>query len=46
MTVDENGHGELHLTGIDTRRDLVLAISALAPVTVETASYEFEVSPQ
>jgi hypothetical protein len=46
MTIDENGHGELQLTGVDTNRDLVLAVSALAPVTVETASYEFEISPQ
>ena len=44
MPVDENGHGELHLTGVDTRKDLTLIISALAPVTVEMASYEFEIN--
>ncbi len=44
MTVDESGHGELHLTGVQTRDDLTLVISALAPVTVETASYQFEIT--
>ena len=43
MTVDENGHGELHLSGVRTNDDLTLIISALAPVTVETASYQFEI---
>ena len=46
MTVDEKGHGELHLTGVQTHDDLTLAISALAPATVETASYQFEIEPR
>jgi hypothetical protein len=46
MTVDEKGHGELHLTGVQTHDDLTLAISALAPATVETASYQFEIKPR
>jgi hypothetical protein len=45
IPIDANGHGELTLTGIDTNKDLVLAVSAMAPVTVETASYEFEITP-
>ncbi len=46
MTVDEHGHGELHLTDVRTRDDLTLVISALAPVTVETASYQFTIDPR
>ena len=44
MTVDENGHGELHLSDVRTNRDLVLVVSGLAPATVETAGYEFDIS--
>lgn len=43
MAVDENGHGEMNLTGVQTRDDLTLVISALAPVTVETSSYQFTI---
>ena len=46
MAVDENGHGELTLTGVQSEEDLVLAVSALAPVTVEQASYQFEITPR
>ncbi len=46
MKVDENGHGELTLTDIQTDEDLVLIVSALAPVTVEQASYQFEIDPR
>ena len=45
VPVDADGHGELHLTGIESKDDLILAISALAPATVESASYQFEISP-
>jgi hypothetical protein len=44
IPVDENGHGELHLSGINTNQDLTLIVSAMAPTTVETATYEFEIS--
>ncbi len=43
MSVGPDGRGELRLTGLDNFYDLVLAVSALAPVTVEEASYQFEV---
>ena len=43
MAVGPDGRGELHLTGLDDSYDLVLAVSALAPVTVEEGSYQFEV---
>ena len=46
LNVDENGHGQLHLTDINRKKELTLVISALAPVTVETASYQFEISPR
>ena len=46
LTIDENGHGELQLSGVETKKDLTLVISALAPVTVEPASYQFEITPR
>lgn len=45
MTVADDGHGELQLSGIHTHKDLTLIVSALAPVTVETASYHFSITP-
>jgi len=46
IPVDETGHGELRLTGVRSKDDLTLVISALAPATVETASYQFTITPQ
>ena len=43
MDVGPDGQGELRLTGLDDSYDLVLVVSALAPVTVETSAYTFEV---
>ncbi|HIQ12656.1 MAG TPA: hypothetical protein EYH29_07305 [Caldilineales bacterium] len=43
MAIGPDGRGELHLTGLDDFYDLVLAVSALAPATVEKGSYQFEV---
>ncbi len=43
LPVDENGHGELQLSGVKTHKDLILVISALAPATVEQASYQFQI---
>jgi len=46
IPVDETGHGELRLTDVRSKDDLTLVISALAPATVETASYQFTITPQ
>ena len=43
MDIGPDGHGELHLTGLDDSYHLVLAVSALAPVTVEEGAYQFEI---
>ncbi len=45
IEVGPDGRGELRLTGLDDFYDLVLVVSALAPVTVEEASYQFEAQP-
>ena len=43
MEVGPDGRGTLQLTNVDDRYDLVLIISAYAPVTVEKASYQFDI---
>jgi hypothetical protein len=43
VPVDADGHGQLQLHNVSTRKDLVLVVSALAPVTVETAAYQYEI---
>jgi hypothetical protein len=43
MEVGPDGRGELRLQGLDPRREVILAISALAPVTTEVATYRYEV---
>ena len=45
LPVGPDGRGSLSLTDISGREDLVLAISALAPITVEQASYRYQVTP-
>jgi len=44
VPVGPDGQGQLQLVGVDGGEDLVLAISALAPVTVEKASYHYQVT--
>ncbi|MCP4167633.1 MAG: hypothetical protein GY759_17330 [Chloroflexi bacterium] len=46
VPVGADGQGSLRLTGVDNREDLVLVISALAPVTVETAEYQYSLSQE
>jgi len=43
VPVGADGTGVLQLQDVSDREPLILAISALAPVTVETARYQFEV---
>ncbi len=46
MSLDERRHGRLELHGLGRDFDsAVLVISALAPVTTEVASYEYEIRP-
>jgi len=44
VPVGPDGQGQLRLVGVDGGEDLVLVISALAPVTVEKASYHYQVT--
>lgn len=44
MEVSPDGRGKLHLTGLDPDQEVILAISALAPVTEETANYHYAVA--
>jgi len=44
VPVGPDGRGQLRLVGVDGGEDLVLAISALAPITVEEASYHYQVT--
>ena len=44
VPVGPDGRGELNLDGLDRRKDIILAISALAPATTETATYEYTVT--
>ncbi|MEZ4662056.1 MAG: immune inhibitor A [Caldilineaceae bacterium] len=41
--VDANGRAVIDVTGLGNGKTAVLAISALAPVTTETANYSFEI---
>ncbi|NOZ51186.1 MAG: hypothetical protein GXP37_14260 [Chloroflexi bacterium] len=43
VPVDAGGAGTLHLQHVSDKHDLVLVVSALAPVTVETARYQYEI---
>jgi immune inhibitor A len=45
VPVDSSGHGQISVTGLDNLQDTVLAISALAPVTTEKASYSYSITP-
>ena len=44
VPVGLDGRGQLRLVGVDGGEDLVLVISALAPITVEKASYHYHVT--
>ena len=46
MDVNSEGRGALRLENVSDRQDLVLIISALAPITVEKASYRYRVTAQ
>ncbi|MCO6450761.1 MAG: immune inhibitor A [Caldilineales bacterium] len=46
VPVAADGVGSLDLFDVDRSEDLILVISALAPVTIETANYEYRVSSQ
>ena len=42
MTLDEQNHGQLTLTGLDSRNNqVVLVISGITPFTTEVANYEY-----
>lgn len=43
MEVGPDGRGELRLQGLDPNKEVILAISALAPMTTEVGTYRFEV---
>ncbi len=43
VPVGPDGRGELKLQGLDKKKDIILAISALAPATTETATYQYSV---
>ncbi len=45
MEVGPDGQGELRLQQLDPRQEVILAISALAPVTTEIATYRYQVRP-
>lgn len=45
MPVAADGTGAMQLQDVSDRSDLVLAISALAPLTQETARYQYSISP-
>jgi immune inhibitor A len=44
LPVDENGAGEWTIGDLSRNKEAILAISALAPVTTETAPYEYTIS--
>ncbi len=44
LPVDENGAGEWSIGDLSRNKEAILAISALAPVTTETAPYEYTIS--
>ncbi len=44
LPVDENGVGEWSIGDLSRNKEAILAISALAPVTTETAPYEYTIS--
>ena len=43
LPVDENGVGEWSIGDLSRNKEAILAISALAPVTTETAPYEYTI---
>ncbi len=43
MTVGPDGRGQMHLEGLRPGQEIILAISPLAPLTMEEAQYEFEI---
>jgi hypothetical protein len=43
LPVDDNGQGEWTISGLSRDKDAILAISAIAPVTTETAPYEYTI---
>ncbi len=46
VPVGNDGLGQLRLSGVDRAENLVLVISALAPITVEQASYHYQVTQE
>jgi hypothetical protein len=46
IPVDENGVAQVTIQELGRRRDAILAISGLAPVTTEKAPYEFTITQQ
>jgi hypothetical protein len=46
MVIGPDGQGRLRLEGLDPTVELVLAISALAPVTEEMGSYQFTIQSE
>ena len=44
LPVDENGVGEWSIGDLSRNKEAILAISALASVTTETAPYEYTIS--
>jgi len=46
VPIDPSGHGQISVTGLGSLQDAVLAISALAPVTTEKASYSYSITPK
>jgi hypothetical protein len=46
VPIDDSGRGQITVSGLGNRQDVVLAISALAPVTTEEASYSYSITPK
>ncbi|CAN5689584.1 immune inhibitor A [soil metagenome] len=45
-TVDATGHAQIQVEALGSDRSAVLAISALAPVTTEPATYQLQIDPR
>jgi hypothetical protein len=46
VPIDPSGRGQISITGLGNIQDAVLAVSALAPVTTEKASYSYSITPK
>ena len=44
VPIGPDGRGELTVDGLNKKKNVILAISALAPATTETAAYEYTVT--